>query len=260
MAIKPEILEATRVELGEKPCSRCGVTKTLDLFGSWGKQRPGKLKAQCKTCLSEMRRDWHANNLDAAHQNNAKWLAENAEKRKVYAAKYKRAYQQRLGETLRREQRHAYSLNPEIYKSRASAWAVANQAKVSEMSRNYYTQNSEELKRRTRAWAIKNPEKQSIQRVKRRKAQQLVSWASPEAVRRVYKEAQRLTSETGQLHVVDHIYPLAGKKVSGLHTHNNLRVVTYSLNARKSAKLPGICSSELWDPQGADVFQEASNG
>jgi hypothetical protein len=52
----------------------------------------------------------------------------------------------------------------------------------------------------------------------------------------VYAEAKRLSEETGIPHEVDHIIPLRGKLVSGLHVIANLRVVTRSENRRKSKR------------------------
>ncbi len=51
----------------------------------------------------------------------------------------------------------------------------------------------------------------------------------------VYRQAQRLTEWTGELHVVDHIVPKCGKTVSGLHVPWNLRIVHWKLNAQKGA-------------------------
>lgn len=59
-------------------------------------------------------------------------------------------------------------------------------------------------------------------------------WADPAAIRAVYKEAKRVTRETGILHVVDHIVPKIHPCVCGLHVVWNLRVITEAENIRKS--------------------------
>lgn len=62
-------------------------------------------------------------------------------------------------------------------------------------------------------------------------------WADLEAIKRIYKEAQLLTKITGIKHVVDHIIPLKGRTVSGLHVENNLQVITERRNLRKFNRL-----------------------
>lgn len=49
-----------------------------------------------------------------------------------------------------------------------------------------------------------------------------------------YEQAVRMTVKTRILHEVDHIIPLCGRHVSGLHVHQNLRVVTKEINRKKS--------------------------
>lgn len=51
-----------------------------------------------------------------------------------------------------------------------------------------------------------------------------------------YREARRLTLETGVPHEVDHIEPLRGKRSCGLHVPWNLRVITQAANRKKGNK------------------------
>lgn len=54
-----------------------------------------------------------------------------------------------------------------------------------------------------------------------------------EAIRQIYREAQRLTAEAGIPHHVDHVIPLQGRNVSGLHVHTNMQILTGSDNSKK---------------------------
>jgi len=51
-----------------------------------------------------------------------------------------------------------------------------------------------------------------------------------------YQLAAMLTQASGIPHHVDHIIPLQGKNVSGLHTFSNLRVIPGEENVKKSNK------------------------
>lgn len=63
------------------------------------------------------------------------------------------------------------------------------------------------------------------------------AWVDFPKVGEFYSSARLKTIETGVFHVVDHVVPLRGKNVCGLHVHNNLRVITEGENLRKSNKL-----------------------
>ena len=59
-------------------------------------------------------------------------------------------------------------------------------------------------------------------------------WADRSAIKAVYADSIARTKATGIPHEVDHIVPLNGEFVSGLHVHWNLRVITGAENREKS--------------------------
>jgi hypothetical protein len=70
-------------------------------------------------------------------------------------------------------------------------------------------------------------------RRRRREKRNTPPWVDKVKTRALYKEAKRLSALTGELHVVDHIVPLDGKIVCGLHWHENMRVIHWLPNALK---------------------------
>lgn len=84
------------------------------------------------------------------------------------------------------------------------------------------------------AWAKRYPEKNAakVAQYKASKLQRIPLWADLDAIGQVYAEAQQKGLE------VDHIYPLRGKLVSGLHVENNLQLLTKSENSSKGNRVP----------------------
>lgn len=82
---------------------------------------------------------------------------------------------------------------------------------------------------------IKPDATEHAQEAKRRarKIQALPGWADLQAIKSIYKEAKARCKAGEKVHV-DHIVPLAGKSVSGLHVHFNLRIISAAENIKKS--------------------------
>ena len=138
--------------------------------------------------------------------------------------------------------------------ARRSAWAKANPDAVKRHSERWVSDNREKRRKIEAAWKAKNPERVAAHNArsgakwsktnagrrnaitaKRRAAirQRMVPWADQEAIAAIYEMAARLSRETGVRHEVDHIIPLQGWLVSGLHVHQNLQIITRSQNRAK---------------------------
>jgi hypothetical protein len=152
-----------------------------------------------------------------------KWREENPEKVAAGKARSLARRKQRWDEFLKIE-RERYAADP---------------SKKAEAQRKRIENDPNGRKAIVRRSYEKNQHK-FIARVAKRKAAKLQAtpaWADMQKIERFYLEARRLTEETGVLHEVDHIYPLQGKTVCGLHVHTNLRVVTRADNRAKGAKI-----------------------
>lgn len=131
-----------------------------------------------------------------------------------------------------------------------------NKEILSEYNKKYYSENSEKFKNDFREYYKNNSEKIKEKRSnhyrnnksnylfysRTRKACQksrTPSWLSKEHKQQIltfYKEAKRLSSETGITYHVDHIVPLQGKLVCGLHVPWNLQIIPAKDNLTKSNK------------------------
>ena len=134
-----------------------------------------------------------------------------------------------------------YELNKELTKERARQWALDNPEKRHAIHIKNREKDLKNHNARNREWNKNNKDKRAAYEGKRRamQLQRTPAW-DPDAHRIVakYQLAAMLTQASGILHHVDHIIPLQGRKVSGLHVFSNLRVIPGAENCQKSNKYP----------------------
>ena len=134
-------------------------------------------------------------------ETSARYYAENPEKRKHHNATY-------------------YAKNADYVKALNADWRAENEDEMRAIRRGYYESNKGICISRARA------RKEHIK-------QATPPWVDIAAIDVVYCEARRLTEQTGVPHDVDHIIPLRGVNVCGLHVAENLQVLAATENRRK---------------------------
>lgn len=202
----------------KKVCKKCGVLKGEDEFYKAKHCRDG-LHGSCKSCMKK---------------DVGRYRDENKE---IIAKKKKKDYDKNRDVILR--QKREYSVkNKDIIAVRNSRWRTANKESESELKKKYYRDNREAILKAKKDYHTQNKDrlccrasKQRASRLKRSPA-----WADKWIIGQYYIMASKLSIIHDEVFHVDHIVPLQGEFVSGLHTHNNLQIITASENQAKRNK------------------------
>jgi 5-methylcytosine-specific restriction endonuclease McrA len=109
----------------------------------------------------------------------------------------------------------------------------SKQAQHAKLYAEWLTDHEDELAERNSELERANQGKNAAYAAKHRAKllNAIPTWADLAAVERLYTEAA-----ASDMHV-DHIYPLQGETVCGLHVANNLRLLTPSENLKKGNRL-----------------------
>lgn len=113
-----------------------------------------------------------------------------------------------------------------------------NREEIRAKQSEYVSKNREKLLLANRQWRKNNPEKARANDVKNRynRYQAIPPWLTDEQQREInaiYRKCKMITRETGIKHHVDHIIPINGRNVCGLHIPDNLQILTASENCSK---------------------------
>lgn len=170
----------------------------------------------CKKCQCSIENK-HINALFCSNIcKNSHWQLNNREKVNINAQKYRKSEK---GQSCRQA-------NKEKINKQVKTWKKENSSYQKELDREYHKRmkgNREYLSKRSHYEALRRA----------KKMQATPKWLTEQHL----KEIKNTYRECPDGYHVDHIVPLCGENVSGLHVPWNLRIITAEENLKKSNKL-----------------------
>lgn len=131
--------------------------------------------------------------------------------------------------------------NPALIAARLRKWRAEHNEHYSSGRKKYLSKTRDRINALARKRKRENPNYRARMMARiADKALRTTVWADKAKIMEFYSTAAELSRLTGIQHEVDHIIPLHGRLVSGLHVENNLQVLTRSANASKGNRFKPI--------------------
>lgn len=198
-----------------KTCTACLSIKPLSCFAMQAATKDG-LKYMCRVCDAAKGKVYAAANAERRAARDKAYTLSNIAAKKSYGKAYHLA---------NRDKSHA----------RIAAYRALHKETINMKVRQARLLNKDKINSQTRARRLTNPAQaytsESTRRAKKLSA--TPSWANLAAIKDFYITAAALGMHTGDHYHVDHIIPLQGRLVCGLHVENNLQILTASENSSK---------------------------
>lgn len=201
-----------------KECTTCNKIKESSDFHKDSRRKDG-LQCKCKECKKEWSANRYKNKKDHITKVNKEWKSKNKERVNVNAKKWAK----NNPEKIKVNRKNTYEKYKEEYKQRCVDWKQNNKEKVADYNKKWIEDNrgtKNHLSNKRRANKLRaTPE-----------------WADLNKIQEVYIKSKELSEVLGIKLEVDHIIPLQGKNVCGLHIWENLQLLEESINRSKSNK------------------------
>lgn len=238
-------MKLTRLKKGELPaltgittlCKMCLRLKDDALFKWQNGKRQGLV---CRVCDLKKKRMQYATDdtVREACMNRARKQIRNPIVAKAWAANNqdrikarRKTYHVENRDKILAKTKAWLDVNMERHRARGLKYYFENADKISARAAQYYLRNKDIADLRMRAWREKNKKKQTAyyRAYNLAKMTRVPTWSETKSIRKFYAECPDGFE-------VDHIIPLFGKLVSGLHVLRNLQYLTASENSKKSNK------------------------
>lgn len=219
----------------KKICKKCNEMKLLSDFNAHKGMTDGRLN-KCKACHSKYCKEYYSKNKDVMNKQGAEYRANNKEKVAEYISKWQKKNPHKCSANSLKYK----NANKEKVRNSNKRYSEKNKEKLSESWKKYRLNNRDKLTAYQKKWNQRNQGLRIAQVAKRRaaKLKATVAWGDKESIDSIYAMSSFLTFATfGNGYHVDHIIPLQGRKVCGLHVESNLQIMRAEDNLSKGNRV-----------------------